>query len=105
MASSKLFESYPPFPDHLPVATISRISLAKLVAKDGSEALRLFEACSTKGFFMLNLEDDPIGYRFIQANTAVFGLAKEVFDISLEEKMSYRTTAPQKLHGLVLLYP
>lgn len=48
---------------------------------------------------MLNLEGDPMGHRFIQANTGMFGVAKELFDLSLEEKMQFKTVAPEKLLG------
>lgn len=104
MVSPKLFESCPPFPADVPTARVDKISLAKLKTGDASEASRLFEACRTVGFFLLDLKNEPAGEEFIETITTTFGIAKEIFDLSVEEKEKYNMEAPRKLLGLVICF-
>ena len=39
----------------LPIASLSTISLEKLLAKDADESSKLFDACRNHGFFYLDL--------------------------------------------------
>lgn len=102
MVSPQLFESYPAFPKDATVARVAKISLAKLIAGDESESLRMFNACRAVGFFLLDLNDEPVGEAFIQTISAMFGIVKEIFDLSIEEKEKYNMVAPHKLLGLAM---
>lgn len=63
MASHKIFQDIPPFLDDIPmpVASMSTISLARLVPGDGATARSLLEACQELGFFLLDLNGDALG--------------------------------------------
>jgi len=77
--------AYPPFPDHLPTASLITISLSNLLGDDSSEANRLFEACKTEGFFYLNLKDTEAA-PLVELSERLAGLAEDTFKIPQEEK-------------------
>jgi len=99
MVSTDLFSSYPPFPHNVPTASVAKISFAKLAAGDGTEALRMFDACRSLGFFLMDLQDEPSAERFLRAIDSTFEVAKQVFDLSSEEKAKYSLVPPVKLLG------
>ena len=61
MASARLFEAYPQFPKDIVTASLSKISLKKLTSGSETEANELFHVCRTKGFFLIDLQNDPVG--------------------------------------------
>ncbi|PQE23627.1 oxidoreductase 2OG-Fe(II) oxygenase family protein [Rutstroemia sp. NJR-2017a BVV2] len=101
MASQKLFDSYPAFPNDVPIANVEKISLAKLTARDLTEVSRMFSACTELGFFLLDLKNDETGMGLQKDVDVMLGLAKEVFDLPYEEKTVYNQIPPQKLVGFV----
>ena len=99
MASTRLFDSYPPFPDDIPIASVPKFSLEKLVSGSDTEAKELFHACRTKGFFLLDLQNDPAGRTLHQDIETLFAITQEVMDLSLEEKTKYHRKPPANLCG------
>lgn len=59
----------------------------------------MFEACTAQGFFLLDLKDDSIGEELIQLIDSMFGIAKDIFDLSPEEKAKYHLALPHNLVG------
>ena len=101
MASEAFFKSLPPFPDDVPVASMSRISLAKLVAGNKSEAEAMLDACRRLGFFLLDLAGDPVGEEMIKEVDAIFGVVQKTMHLSVEEKMRYKQDVPRDFLGYV----
>ncbi|KAF7872911.1 uncharacterized protein EAF02_008982 [Botrytis sinoallii] len=99
LASPKLFDSYPAFPIHVPIADVEKISLAKLTAGDPTEVSRMFSACTELGFLLLDLKNDEVGMSLQKDVDVMLGLAKEGFDLPYEEKTVYNQVPPQKLVG------
>lgn len=60
------FDNLPPFPEHVPLAPLLRVSLSKLVNGSEEEVNKLWKACCELGFFYLDLRDahppDTRGY-------------------------------------------
>lgn len=94
MASARLFEAYPPFPADVPTAILPKISLDKLTSGSEAEANELFHACRTKGFFLLDLQNEPAGDGLLRDIEALFAITREVMDLSLEEKTEYKQHPP-----------
>ena len=99
MASAQLFEPYPLFPYYLLTADVPKISLSKLASKDKHEASRVFDACSTSGIFLLDLEGDLDGEVLQNDIAPMFALTKETLDVSLEEKLKYKQVPPDDYSG------
>ena len=94
MASARLFEAYPQFPEDVPIASLPKISLRKLVSGDEGEAKEVFHACRAEGFFLLDLRNEPAGDKLLRDIEAMFAIAKEVMDLSLEEKTKFNKNPP-----------
>ena len=90
MASEAFFKSLPPFPNDVPVVSMSRISLAKLVAGNEFEAEALLDACRRLGFFLLDLVGDPVGEEMIGEIDEIFDVVQNTMHLSVEEKMRYK---------------
>lgn len=99
MVSEKLFQSCPAFPDDVPVAQLSKISLAKLASKDESEVREMFQACQQFGFFLLDLNNDPMGEDMIAELEEVFHVIEATMHLSAEEKEEHRAELPKKVWG------
>ena len=99
MASVRLFEEYPQFPIDVPTASLPKISLHKLISGSKAEANEVFHACRTKGFFLLDLQNEPAGGRMLRDIEALFGITREVMDLSLEEKSKFNQNPPSDLLG------
>ena len=99
MASAQVFEAYPQFPLDVPTASLPKISLDKLTAGSEVEAKAMFQACRAKGFFLLDLQNEPAGDRLIGAIEALFAITRGVMDLSLEEKEKYKQHPPSDLLG------
>jgi isopenicillin N synthase-like dioxygenase len=80
--------TYPPFPTHVPIAALQKISLNKLDS-DESESKALFDSCQRAGFFLLDLRGDENGEQILSDVKTLLGFAKRLFDISTEEKSKY----------------
>ena len=89
MASQKLFDSLPPFPEDIPTADVRKFSLAKLSSGDPTYARKLFETCRTTGFFLLEMGGEETGDSLIKEVDAMFDITKDIFDLDTKEKSKY----------------
>jgi len=99
MASERLFSAYPPFPVSIPIASIPQISLSKVLANDPIEAQQVFTACRTLGFFLLDLQEEKLGAKLLGDIEKLFGVTKDLMDLSIEEKSKYAIRPPTVLTG------
>jgi isopenicillin N synthase-like dioxygenase len=93
MTPPQLFTQYPPFPNDVPVASVPRISLAKLISNDVTQCRDLFDICRSVGFFLLDLSDDESGQAVLQSINTVFGITRDVFDLEEREKSKFSQNA------------
>jgi isopenicillin N synthase-like dioxygenase len=89
----------PPFPDGLPLAPIARISHAKLLQDDPTEAERVLEACRTHGFFYLDLTETEEGETLLQESEDLLSLSRRVFDRPKEYKREFALVKGVNLFG------
>lgn len=94
-----MFDACPAFPQDVPIADLPKISLHKLTAGDQAEASRVFHACRAKGFFFLDLQNDPAGDKLQQDFEKLFAITKGVMDLTLEEKARFRENIPSDRMG------
>ncbi|KAF5020255.1 hypothetical protein F66182_7733 [Fusarium sp. NRRL 66182] len=100
MASEKLFENIPPFPDDIPTASIPSISLAGLCAGDEAAARSLLEACQTVGFFLLDLRGDARGDALVAEIDHLMGpVSRDVMGLPLDVKKKYHVDVPRSFEG------
>ncbi|OGM44899.1 hypothetical protein ABOM_006123 [Aspergillus bombycis] len=99
MASTKLFESIPQFPNTLPVAKLLKISLSSLISGDPDAANDVLTACRTSGFFHLDLSNSPLGEAMIPLIDSIFPIIQQTMQLPLEEKMKYTQDAPRSFLG------
>ncbi|KAJ5761174.1 Oxoglutarate/iron-dependent dioxygenase [Penicillium odoratum] len=83
------FPDLPPFPTDIPTAPLLRLSLGKLLAGKTTEINRLFTASVEIGFFYLDFQDCQLGSSALEDADKLFGVGKELFELSLEEKQKY----------------
>lgn len=98
----------PPFPDTVPTAPLLRISLQKLLQHDVEEEDRFWSACCDLGFFYLDLRTssdhvngDVDGEGLLRDADALFEVAREFFDLPVEEKVKYDFSEERSYFGLV----
>src|ERR1700730_11594806 len=91
--------SYPPFPESVPKVRLSRLSLHKLLNDDETEKERLFTACKTSGFFLLDLEDSEQGRQLKRDGEQMPYVAQQVFELPLEEKQGYTLGKSKTVFG------
>lgn len=103
MASAKVFQAFPAFPDGIPTAPISTISLARLSSGDKAAARSLLAACQELGFFLLDLSEDKSGKELTELIDQLFSLGKEIMDLPVAVKEKYLHDAPRSFLGYVLL--
>lgn len=99
MASQKLFQAIPAFPDDVPTAPMSTISLAKLNSGDEAAARDLLTACQELGFFLLDLNGDALGNELVDTIDQLFLASKDIMDLPLDEKEQYLHDAPRSFLG------
>lgn len=80
---------YPPFPDDVPTVPLLHLSFAKLLAGDQSESERLFSACQSLGFFMLDIQETSQGRKILEEVETLNEIGAGVFEVDLEEKQRY----------------
>ena len=78
MTSSTSFRSYPSFPEDVPTAPLSKISLTKLYANDEAEHRKLFDTYRQIGFFLLDLAVLETGQALIFDINATLELTEEI---------------------------
>lgn len=99
MASREFFEEVPPFPDDLPVASMSTISLASLTAGEDATAKSLIAACQQLGFFLLDLNGDTVGTEIIEDIDRLFSTTQDIMNLPEEVKERYLHDAPKSFLG------
>ncbi|KAK7701640.1 hypothetical protein SLS64_010088 [Diaporthe eres] len=99
MASQKLFQAIPAFPDDIHTASMSTISLEKLNSGDEAAARDLLAACQELGFFLLDLNGDTLGNELIDIIDQLFLASKDIMDLPLAEKEQYLHDAPRSFLG------
>lgn len=99
MASEKLFEGIPPFPDDVPTASMFTISLTNLTSGDESTSESMLEACRSLGFFMLDLRGNPLGEAVIKEIDHLFGVMHDLMQLSDEVKEEYKHDMPRSFLG------
>lgn len=102
MASEKLFEAIPSFPDDVPVAPMYTVSLAQLHAQDASAASNVLHACQELGFFLLDLRHDPLGEDVIREVDALFTAGKDIMNLPDEIKEQFQHDFPKSTLGCVV---
>jgi isopenicillin N synthase-like dioxygenase len=81
--------SVPAFPLDLPTKTLERVSFAGLHSGNTADAEILYDACTTDGFFLLDLTDSEQGREFIATVDAMFKLQEAFFKLDLDVKKQY----------------
>ena len=99
MASPRLFDDVPPFPDDVPTASMATISLASLAAADESDGKAVLDACQQLGFFLLDLNGDPLGETLIMEIDELFGAMKEIMNLPQDVKEKYLHDIPRSFLG------
>ncbi|KAK7423054.1 hypothetical protein QQZ08_009221 [Neonectria magnoliae] len=103
MASEKLFENAPPFPDDIPTAQIASVSLVGLRTGDEATARTLLESCKTLGFFLLDLRGDALGEELVGEIDHLLGsVGKEVMALPEDVKRQYHVDIPRSFEGFKL---
>lgn len=85
-------DKYPPFPSGFETVELETISLASLHAGDESSRDRVFAACKDRGFFYLDLTNDPTGSTIQSGADQIAQLAESTFKLPVEEKQKYAPT-------------
>ncbi|KAE8413201.1 hypothetical protein BDV36DRAFT_304288 [Aspergillus pseudocaelatus] len=99
MTAQENFPGLPPFPDNIPTAPLTRLSLSKLLAHDESETDRLMRACCEIGFFYLDLQSTEPGTTLLNTADKLFQTGTELFKLPLAEKEKYDFSAQNSYHG------
>lgn len=99
MASHKSFKDMPSFPDDIPTASMSTISLASLKSEDDAAARNLLAACQELGFFLLDLNGDKLGDKLIEDIDQLFLIGKHIMDLPLAVKEQYPHDPPRSFLG------
>ncbi|KAE8444939.1 hypothetical protein EG329_014066 [Mollisiaceae sp. DMI_Dod_QoI] len=94
MPTEKLFTEAPPFPDNIPVANLSTLSLEKLLTGDEKESMRFFDACKNDGFFLLDLRHASIGASLLTLAEELFRVNEALFNEGPEELNKYTYPPP-----------
>lgn len=89
---------YPPFPNDVPTAQLSKVSLRKLLSAGETESEVLWKSCMTSGFFLLDLTATPHGEDILQDVAQAFQMAEALFELELEEKTKY-SMKPGRAYG------
>ncbi|KAF2404641.1 Clavaminate synthase-like protein, partial [Trichodelitschia bisporula] len=89
----------PPFPSNLPTAPIAEISSQALFTHDPTAISALLEACTTHGFFYLDLRDSPSGRSLLTQSLSLLSLAQTAFALPLDEKLPHKLTPGGSLFG------
>ncbi|CZR59440.1 related to gibberellin 20-oxidase [Phialocephala subalpina] len=99
MPTKAYFDKYPPFPDDIPVAQLTRIHLSKLLANEKTESDAFFSASRKLGFFLLDFEGSEEGEAFLKNAEIMFDINKEVNETDVDEMMKYAYRPPHSLFG------
>ncbi|KAI1127288.1 Clavaminate synthase-like protein [Nemania abortiva] len=99
MASKALFRGIPSFPQDVPTAVMTTISLQSLRSRQDQAEKDLLETCQDLGFFLLDLHGDDIGEVLIQEIDELFGVCQETLNLPREIKEEFQHDFPRSLLG------
>jgi hypothetical protein len=99
IASEKLFQGIPAFPDNVPIAPVCTVSLASLRSGDGGTAKNLLSACQELGFFLLDLRGDALGESLIDDIDQLFDATKDIMNLPQDVKKEYLHDIPRSFLG------
>ena len=89
MPTAECFAKVPPFPNDVPTFELQRLELRKLLSGDETESKALFEACTSLGFFLLDLRGCSDGETLLKETEAGFNISREFYASSDEEKSKF----------------
>lgn len=101
MASEKLFEGIPPFPDNVVTMPMHTISLADLLSGNEQTARQVLKACQELGFFLLDLRGNELGEDMMGEIDQLFGVGKDVLSLPDDVKNEYLHNIPKSFLGYV----
>jgi hypothetical protein len=89
---SEVQDFYPaPFPTNVPTIELERFSLSRLLNGNEAEATRLFNTCTTIGFFYLDMLDHPTGRRLWRSACNVHHRGRDLLlGTPMKEKLKYK---------------
>jgi isopenicillin N synthase-like dioxygenase len=99
MASKKLFQAVPAFPEDVPTAHMYTVSLESLASGNPSAARSVLHACQELGFFLLDLHGDAVGETIIDEIDSLFRAGEEIMNLPHEVKDMYRHDLPKSFLG------
>lgn len=99
MASAKLFEDIPAFPDDVATAPLRICSLAGVRSGDEATAKKLLSACQELGFFLLDLSGDDIGETLISEIDQLLDLDHELMNLDPAIKKEIPFDYPNSILG------
>jgi hypothetical protein len=99
IASEKLFQGIPAFPDNVPIAPVCTVSLVRLRSGDGGTAKNLLSACQELGFFLLDLRGDALGESLIDDIDQLFDATKDIMNLPQDVKKEYLHDIPRSFLG------
>lgn len=102
MASQKLFEDVPPFPEDVATMPMRTIPLADLRSGAQNTAQEVLLACQDLGFFLLDLQGDELGDKMIGEVDELFGVGKDIMSLPDEVKQEYLHDIPRSFLGYVV---
>jgi len=80
-----------PFPEGFQYIDLPHISLDKLLNDDDEEEQKIFEICTTTGFFYLDLNDHPKGEELWNNGCEACRIGQQTLPaMPMEEKLSYK---------------
>ena len=74
--------------ESLPIAQLPVIDVCRLQQGEEEEAIKLFKASKEDGVFYLDFSNQ-MGMGMMKMVDGIFALSKDVFDMSVEDKMEY----------------
>lgn len=99
MASEKLFQGTPPFPEDVRIAPMTTIRLVSLLLGYGNTRQSMLAACQELGFFLLDLHGDALGEETIGEIDGLFGVAEAVMNLPDDVKRQYIHDSPRSFLG------
>lgn len=99
MPTPAYFARAPPFPPSIPIATLPTLSLAQLQSNNPEESTRLYAACRSHGFFLLDLRGAPSGEALLRSAEVMFDLMAATFALDQSILEQYPIKPPASLLG------
>ena len=102
MASKRLHDAVPAFPQDLRPAPMHTISLKRLTAGETSTCQSILHACQELGFFLLDLQGDEVGEIVIDEVDRLFRAGEDIMNLPEEVKEKFQHDIPRNFLGYEL---